>query len=89
MVTKKEYIKAKEIVAKYEEQRAKAKKETKSIKLKKGDSVTTKKGCRMSTVKLTGKVTGFCTWGEYEAVKVKKDGDGRTVICLKKNLVKL
>ena len=89
MITVKQYKEAKAIVEKYEAQQAKIKKENRnSVKLKIGDKVTTKKGCRMSRTKLTGKVVGFGSWGEYPAVKVKKDDNNRIVMCLKKNLIK-
>jgi hypothetical protein len=86
MITKEEYLKAKAIVNKYEE---KVKKSHSVIKpkIKKGEIVRTTKGCRFNGG-FVGTVVGFCTWGEYPAVKVRKSVGNRIVVCLAKNLVR-
>ncbi len=85
MISKKEYEQALKIVKEYEEQVKKNSKESKKFKLK--DVVMTTKGCRQKGG-FAGIVVGFGTWKEYPAVKVRKNSDGRTVMCLAKNLVK-
>jgi hypothetical protein len=55
-------------------------------KIKIGDTVTTNKGCRISKKKAKGKVIGFTTWRQYEAVKIKKH-NGKIVIILLQNIV--
>ncbi|MBK7362769.1 MAG: hypothetical protein IPJ01_10775 [Micavibrio sp.] len=86
MITKKEYLKAKSIVTKYEEMVNKIHL-TVSPNFKKGQLVKTTKGCRFKGG-FVGTVVGLCTWGEYLAVKVRKRTDKRIVVCLAKNLVK-
>lgn len=86
MITKKEYLKAKSIVTKYEENIKKIHSIVKP-KIKKGELVRTTKGCRFKGG-FVGTVVGFCTWGEYPAVKVRKCVNKRIVVCLAKNLVK-
>lgn len=86
MITKKQYLEAKAIVTKYEE---KVKKGYSVIrpKIKKGELVRTTKGCRFKGV-FSGTVVGFCTWGGFPAVKVRKSVGNRIVVCLAKNLVR-
>lgn len=86
MVTKKQYLEAKAIVTKYEEMFNKIRL-TVTENIKKGELVRTTKGCRFKGG-FSGTVVGFCTWGEFPAVKVRKSVDNRIVVCLAKNLVR-
>jgi len=86
MATKKEYLKAKAIVSKYEKMLKKIHSTVKP-KIKIGEIVRTTKGCRFNGG-FIGTVVGFCTWGEYPAVKVRKLISKRIVVCLAKNLVR-
>jgi hypothetical protein len=87
MITKKQYLEAKAIVTKYEKMVSKIRL-TSNPKIKKGQLVKTTKGCRFKGG-FVGTVVGFCTWGEFPAVKVRKSVDNRIVICLAKNLVRV
>lgn len=87
MITKKQYNEAQIVVAKYEAQLKQAIVSRRNgIKFKRGERVRTTKGCRIKKYGFEGVVVGKCMWGEYPAVKVKKD-EGRIVVCLAKNLV--
>lgn len=52
------------------------------------DHVRTTKGSRTTGVKHSGVVVGFTKWRKYDAVKVVRDADGRTMIYLVKNVVR-
>jgi hypothetical protein len=49
-----------------------------------GDTIKTKKGCRVAGNDWTAVVLAFTTYAGKEAVKVRKD-DGRIVTCIKSN----
>jgi hypothetical protein len=54
-------------------------------KPKLGTKVNTKKGCRINGP-ASGIVVGYGRWRDYDAVKVRKDVDGRVSLFLMKNL---
>jgi hypothetical protein len=88
MISRKKYLEAKKIVDQYEaEQLNKPTVIGNCGDFEIGMKVRTTKGCQYKGA-FSGEVVGFGKWSDYDAVKVKKNTDGRIVMCLAKNLLR-
>jgi len=81
MISRKKYLEAKAIVEKYESKQNLIEPTNFEI----GDKVVTTKGCQYKG-SFSGVVVGYGKWRDFDGTKVKKDNNGKVVLCLTKNL---